>query len=230
MAPRAEPGKAVASSDAALAPEPKTTDPRGIALVGFQNESIGRFATELSPLRAAIGDYIVTELAALPGIRVLQPDAALADVALISSSVGAATAYGRRVGAATVIVGGFAGDATGRMRITARLIDVGTSTIAATVNAEGTQDTVLAAIAKVAAQVSCQVRLTVLREEPCRAEKTKMSGIALGDVLLYSRALDAADRGSKDEAIRLFREFLVKHPDHAPARRELTELTTPVRP
>jgi len=43
-------------------------------------------------------------------------------------------------------------------------------------------------------------------------------------VLLFSRALEAKDKGSKTEAVALFKQVLDKFPDYAPAKKEMASL------
>jgi hypothetical protein len=121
-----------------------------VLVVGFFNASVGRFASTLSPLRFTIADMISTELAS---------DSTLESV-YESSNIN---------GAESAIVGSYVGDASGRLRISALLVDVGTRKMLRTETMEGSQDTALVVIRSIAHQLLCDLRTHIGRHAQRRS-------------------------------------------------------------
>lgn len=232
---------------------PRSLDPSRMVVLRFTNGSIGKYSTELEPLRHAITDNIVAELTANSTVRVVDaapvPRRAGTDVGTEAGTASAVQA-GRELGAARAVFGGYVGDASGNLRIIARVVDVKTATILFSVTVNGKQDAILESLALVGARMRCRLQ-TPGSNASCAArpvetpeasgsgtEKLPSGAPVLGAlekvpfraVMSYSKALDALDSRDTVAAIRLARESVAAFPAYRAAQDLLKRLTPAPKP
>jgi hypothetical protein len=194
-----------------------------VALVGFANGSVGRFGSELAPLRLAITDLLMSALTTAPELDVvdLPSGPGPGEVTDIPSAVAA----GRRVGASAIIVGNYIGDATGRLRLSAWMVDVKTGAVRRNEVVDGRQDSVFAPISTLSRALRCALDTIAIGRTACsggpRAMQVKLD---LRTVRKYSEAINAMDKRDFPTAIRLFNEVATAYPDFTPARDKLDKI------
>lgn len=233
-----------ARAQGAAAPDRRPT----LAVLHFDNGAIGRGA-DYEPLRSGLADLLITDLAANPGIRVVERDqlnALLREQDLgTAGRLDAATAarVGKLLGARHFIMGGFVIDPRGRMRLDARAVNTETSAIEHTERVNGNADDVLDLIAEMAQKLNAGLRLPEVPPAPAPApgadaaaparntssgSRAASSAGAGGNkfqaVMLYSRALAEEDRGNRTAAVELYRKSLDVFPDNPKAKVRLAKL------
>ncbi|HEX9755856.1 MAG TPA: CsgG/HfaB family protein [Gemmatimonadales bacterium] len=201
----------------------------GIAVLAFENGgSYGRNREDYDALRRGVAGILISELSQNPRVRLVdraETQRILDEQALAESGrVDAATAarIGRLVGARYMITGTFI-DLYGEFRLDARVIDVETSEILATVRNDPKLKDVKqlhAIIQSVAQQLLAhdrfQARLAVAT--PARRD------VPTEALILYSRALLYEDRGDRGHAIEYYQKALDQFPDFTEAQEGLRKV------
>src|SRR5688572_6694876 len=143
-----------------------------------------------------------------------------------------AVQLGKLLGARYMIFGGFLVDMKGRLRITARAVNVETSETEHVESVEDKADNVLAMLSTLARKMNEGLRLPAM---PTQTRPSGSSGAAapvgsLDDLRRYARATDARDvatvardSASTQRAIALYKEFLSKAPATMVAQRTVAE-------
>lgn len=210
-----------------------------VAVLPFTNSALGKTNDELQPLSKGLADLLISSLASNSNIRVVERDRieeVLKEQRMSSGNqVDAATAVkvGKILGAKHMITGVFItelpkGTAAANMRISIRVFDTETSEIEH-VNADmnGKTDGILPLIDKLAAKLNSDLKLPDIpapaREEHQAAAK-KQEKVPFQAVMLYSRALDAKDKGDKAGAVTLFKQSLDQFPAYEAPKKELEKL------
>jgi len=202
-----------------------------LAVMYFSNGAIGSQNEELAPLSKGIADILITQLAANPGIRVVERDQLEKLLQEQNLSAGGrvdketAVKVGRILGAHHMIFGGFVTDPKGRMRLEARAVNVETSEIEHVESVPGKTDDLMEMIDKLATKLNAGLRLPAIPRAVRDAQGTaSRTPVPTQAVLLYSRALVEQDKGNTEQAVTLFRASLDRFPDYERARQALARL------
>lgn len=140
-----------------------------VAVLYFDNNSIGRDARDYDGVGKGMAELMINDLLANPAVQVVERErvqALLVEQNLTrQGSIDPATAIrlGKIIGAQYMITGGFLSDGRGNFVLTARTINVETSAIGnpTRVNAKG--DDVLGMIAQLSTKMTSEMKLPVLR-------------------------------------------------------------------
>jgi TolB-like protein len=217
----------LALSGAALLAQSKPT----IAVLPFNNSALGNDNEALAPLSKGIADLMIQELAANPGVRVVERDAIqkILDEQKLSQNGNVdpqtAVRVGKLVGAHHMVTGVFLTDPKGTtMKISLRVFNTETSEIEFTTDASDKPDNLFALVNKIAVKVNKGLRLPDIPRQVGDAREKMAEKVPYQAVMLYSRALNAKDAHKNEEAISLFKQALDKFPDYQPAKDELSKL------
>jgi TolB-like protein len=232
----------------------RVVDPARMVVLRFSNGSIGKYAKELEPLQYALTDILVSELSSGSTLHVIEAGQLSVQSGPgegLAASTTRAVQVGRELGAARAVFGGYVGDASGGLRISARVVDVKSATILFSVTEMGRQDAILASLASLGEKVRCRVEATKAPADcdsrlavgssgasgtaaapPSAATQAMKPAeraapkIPLSAMLAYSRSLNARDQGDTTAAIRHARDALVAFPDWPTVQDYLKKLTT----
>ncbi|MFN2399692.1 MAG: CsgG/HfaB family protein [Gemmatimonadaceae bacterium] len=203
-----------------------------IAVMHFGNGAIGPAHAELEPLTRGIPDLLIGELAANPGVRIVERDnlQKLIDEQNLSASerVGSESAVrlGRILGVHHMIVGAFVTDSRGTMRLTARSVNVETSEIEHIESVQGKQDNMMSLITELSMKLNRGLKLPDLPRQIRDSREQTAKKVPFQAAMLYSRALAAKDSGDRQQAVMLLTRALEQFPQYEPALREREKLTS----
>jgi TolB-like protein len=197
-----------------------------VAIMSFDNNVFTKDARDFDGLSKGIPDFLVTEMASNPGIRVVERDRVqhlIDEHKLVGDGhVDRATAVkvGKLLGAQHMIFGGFMADAKGNFRIDARAVNVETGAVEFTDRVQDHGDNVLGLVGDLARRLNAGLKL------PTAPARTGDAGakLPMRAAVLYGKALDMADRGDTERAVELFGAVLKEFPDYAPARTQLAKV------
>ncbi len=207
-----------------------------VAVLYFNNSAIGAAHDELQPLSKGIADMLIGELAANPGLRVVERDQiqkVLEEQKLSTDGKvdnETAVRVGKLVGAHYMVTGGFVTDRSGRMRFTARVFKTETSEIVfpaaggPTGVVNGKIEDFMELVVQLAAKINDGARLPAIPARVGEARKEAAKKVPYEAIALYSKGLAAKDAGNKAEAVTLFRQSLDKFPAFEKAKAELDKL------
>ena len=234
---------------APLAPALAQADARPtVAIMFFNNNVFTKDARDFDGLSKGIPDFLITEMAANPNIRLIERDQVqkLVDEQKLvtGGQVDRETAVriGKLLGAQHMIFGGFMADPKGNFRIDARAVSVEQGVIVYSERVQDKSDNVMALIGTLAGKLNAGMRL------PSMSSRTGDAGAALAPrdsgavaiqagapaaspklpmkyAVMYGKALDMTDRGDKTRAVELFGAVLKEFPDFEPARKAQARLT-----
>ena len=197
-----------------------------VAIMYFDNNVFTKDARDYDGLSKGIPDFLVTEMAANPGIRVVERDRVqhlIDEHKLIGDEhVDRATAVkvGKLLGAQHMIFGGFMADPKGNFRIDARAVNVETGAVEFTDRVQDHADNVLGIVGDLARRLNAGLKLPAA---PARTGDVG-SKLPMRAAVLYGKALDLADRGDTERAVELFGAVLKEFPDYAPAKIQLAKV------
>ena len=218
-----------------------------VAVLYFDNNSIGKDRADYDGLGKGIADLLVTDLASNPRMRVVERERVqkvLEEQNLVKAGAidqNTAVKLGKILGAQYMITGGFLSDSKGNMVLTSRAINVQTSEITNPARVQEKTDDVLGLIAKMSSKLNEELKLPALAPQrtsdaspagtksgssPSHTPASKSSsGAAVKPVkldvrtaLLYSTALEEQDNGHPEKAAELYKAVLTKFPDFEPAK------------
>lgn len=207
-----------------------------VAVLDFYNSAIGSANAELAPLSKGIADMLIGELAANPGIRVVERDQiqkVLEEQKLsIDGRVENETAVkvGKLVGAHYMVTGTFVTDRSGRMRFAARVFNTENSLVVfptaggPTGVVDGKIDNFMDLVVQLAAKINSGAKLPDIPARVGEARKEAAKKVPYEAIALYSKGLAAKDAGNKQEAVTLFQKSLAKFPEFEKASAELKKL------
>ena len=214
-----------------------------VAVLNFDNNSIGKDAADYNGIGKGVADFLITDLAGNPNVTVVDRDRiqqVLQEQNLVKQGVidpQTAVRVGKLVGAQYAIVGGFMNDGRGNMVLTGRSVNMETGVVTNPQRVQAKTDDVLGLIAKLSDQIAHDMKLPAITHERGAgtnpAGKTTNGGEAtpvkmdLRTAMLYSKALDAQDNGDTAKATELYRQVLDKFPRFTPAQTRLDKLTKP---
>jgi TolB-like protein len=210
-----------------------------VAIMYFNNNVFTKDAKDYDGLSKGVPDFLITEMSANQGIRVIERDQVqklIDEQKLVGGGqVDRETAVkvGKLLGAQHMIFGGFMADPKGSFRIDARAVNVETGALEFTDRVQDRSENVLGLISQLAGRLNAGLKL------PASSVRTGDAGPAVGPLqagsptptklpmraaVLYGKALDMADRGDKARAVELFGAVLKEFPDYAPARTGLAKV------
>ncbi|MEO8562372.1 MAG: CsgG/HfaB family protein [bacterium] len=210
-----------------------------VAIMYFNNNVFTKDARDYDGLSKGVPDFLITEMSANSGIRVIERDQVqklIDEQRLVGAGqVDRETAVkvGKLLGAQHMIFGGFMADPKGNFRIDARAVNVETGAIEFTERVQDKSDNVMALIGTLASRLNSGLKL------PAMAPRTGDAGSAGGAqqsgspvsarlpmryAVMYGKALDMADKGDKAHAVELFGAVLKEFPDYAPARNGMAKV------
>lgn len=192
--------------------------PRTIAIAYFDNNS---GSAELEPLRKGLADMLITDLAHLEKLQIVERERlnqVLGELKLSKSKFidpKTAQKLGKGLAAELIMTGSFAlsGDV---MRVDVRVIEVQSAKVAASEKVEGKKQDFFA-IEKDLVDVlvkTLNLKLSSGERSSLRSNATQ----SFDAWRKYSAGLDAKDRGDEAEAQRLFQEALTADPNYQAAR------------
>jgi TolB-like protein len=229
---------AVAGVAAPLAPamaqkEGKPT----VAIMFFNNNAFGRDAKDFDGLSKGVADFLITEMAGNPNIRVIERDQVqklIDEQKLVSGGQvdrESAVKVGKLLGAQHMIFGGFMGDPKGNFRIDARAVNVESGAIEYTERVQDKADNIMPLIGQLAGKMNTGMKLPAIRSRtgdaggaavPAGAQLAGAPAatpkLPMRYAVMYGKALDLADRGDKGRAVELFNAVLKEFPDFTPAQ------------
>ncbi|HKH94292.1 MAG TPA: CsgG/HfaB family protein [Gemmatimonadaceae bacterium] len=209
-----------------------------VAIMYFNNNVFTKDARDYDGLMKGVPDFLVTEMASNPGIRVVERDQVqrlIDEQKLVGAGqVDRETAVkvGKLLGAQHMIFGGYMADSKGNFRIDARAVNVETGAIEFTDRVQDRSDNVLALVSQLAGRLNAGLKLPA---SPTRTGDASTPGaqqagspsatkLPMRVAVLYGKALDMADKGDKAGAVELFGAVLKEFPDYAPARTGLAKV------
>jgi len=210
-----------------------------VAIMYFNNNVFGKDARDYDGLSKGVPDFLITEMSANTGIRVIERDQVqkLIDEQRLTSGgqVDRETAVrvGKLLGAQHMIFGGFMADPKGNFRIDARAVNVETGAIEYTERVQDKSDNVLGLIGQLAGKLNSGLKLPAM---PLRtgdagpASGAQQAGaptatkLPMRYAVMYGKALDLADKGDKARAVELFGAVLKDFPEYTPARNGMAKV------
>jgi len=202
----------------------RAADPPTVAVAYF-DDNTGE--PTLAPLRKGLADMLITDLAAIGSIRIVERErlnAVLAELELAQGTfIDPATAQklGRGLSARYILTGAYTVSGED-MRLDARVVEVESGKVAAAEKVEGPKSAFFALEKELV-----DVLVKTLDLKLAFAEKTKLRSVPTESFdawLAYSTGLDAVDRGDTAAAQQQFRAALAADPGYATAKTALGRL------
>jgi TolB-like protein len=203
-----------------------------IAILDFDiGATIGQDPEDYQALRRGLAGMTISELAANPGVRVVeraQIQAILQEQDLARSDrIDQTTALrvGRLLNARYMVTGTLY-DVRGQFRIDARLFDVETSQILQTRRVNGRLDNIFELVTQLAGQLMTAANLPPLehRADAPPAARPATGAPTQAAVMAYSRAVLYSDRGDTQRAVEQYRRALTAFPQYTQAQSECNRL------
>jgi TolB-like protein len=225
-----------------------------VAVLYFDNNSIGRDAADYAGVGRGIADLLITELAGNANIRLVERERIQALIqeqnltAVGTIDPETAVRIGKILGVRHMIMGGFMNTGRGQMVLTARTVDVETSQIGNPQRVQQSGDDVLALVSQLSARLAASLNLPPVERRtgdaghgghhgaPPAARQVAGAAPAPGSAmpakldmrtaLLYSKALEAQDAGDRAKAVELYDQVLDRFPTLESARVNRDRLRT----
>jgi TolB-like protein len=201
-----------------------------LAVMTFSNGAVGTAHTDLDALTIGVPMLLIDALADNTKIRVVEREnlqAVIKEQNLgTSGRVDPATAahLGKILGAGHMIFGGFVTDPNGKIRITARSVNVETSLVEYNTDVEGKQNDLMTLITQLADKLNAGLKLPPLAANVKETSLQQAKKIPLQATLLYSRAIAAKESGKSDEAVQYLQKAIKEFPDFGQAQDALKKL------
>lgn len=219
-----------------------------VAVLYFDNNSIGADAQSYAGIGKGVADLLITDLAGNTSVRVVERDrieALLQEQNLTKQGTidpQTAVRLGKILGVRHIITGGFMNTGRGQTVLTARTINAETGEIGNPQRVQATNDDVLGLIGQLSSRLTASLRLpsierrtgesgtgatqagsqqVAIAKDPAPPTKPKLD---LRSALLYSKALEAQDAGDKSKAVELYSQVLEKFPSFESARKNRDKL------
>lgn len=217
-----------------------------VAILYFNNNVFTKDARDFDGLSKGVPDFLVSEMAGNPGIRVIERDQVqkLVDEQklITGGQVDRETAVkvGKLLGAQHMIFGGYMADPKGNFRIDARAVNVETGEIEHTERVQDKSDNIMPLIGQLAEKLNAGMKLPAMPRRtgaasPAPASMGAPAAAPAADApraklpmrlaVMYGKALDMKDRGDKARATELFNAVLKDFPDFPPAKSQLASIT-----
>lgn len=235
----------LAFAAAPLAVRAQAADARPtVAVMYFSNNSFGKDAKDYDLLGRGVADFLITDLSANTGIRVVERDALdkltreqdLGQTARVDQET--AVRVGKLLGARYMIFGGFIADPRGNVRLDSRAVEVETGRIVYVATVNDKADNFVPLIGKLAETMNRGMKLPDI---PKRTSDARPAGTAapasnaaaepeqkvpFRAVLLYSRGVAAEGKGDSKGAVELYRQSLAAFPEFSKAKTALRKIET----
>jgi TolB-like protein len=202
-----------------------------VAIMYFNNNVFTKDARDYDGLTKGVPDFLVSEMASNPNIRVIERDQVqkLIDEQKLTSGgqVDRETAVkvGKLLGAQHMIFGGFMADPKGNFRIDARAVNVESGAIEYTDRVQDRSDNVMVLIGQLAVHLNAGLKLPPSSTRTGDAGAAPAGGrLPMRVAVMYGKALDMADKGDRAKAVELFGAVLKEFPDYTPARSGLAKV------
>jgi TolB-like protein len=207
-----------------------------VAAFPFTNSAIGKANQELEPLTKGIPDLLIGEMAANPGIRVVEREQIqkiIDEQKLTKESLtdpATAVRVGKLLGVHHMVTGGFITDGKGRMTFTTRVVSMETGEIefpnptAKDAKVSGKVEDFMELVNQLAVKLNVGLKLPDIPARVGEVRKEAAKKVPYEAIALYSKGLAAKDAGNKAEAVTLFRKTLDKFPQFDKAQAELKKL------
>jgi TolB-like protein len=210
-----------------------------VAIMYFNNNVFTKDARDYDGLSKGVPDFLITEMSANAGIRVIERDQVqklIDEQRLVGGGqVDRETAVkvGKLLGAQHMVFGGFMADPKGNFRIDARAVNVESGAIEYTDRVQDKSDNVLALISQLAGRLNAGLKLPAMPSrtgDASPAPGARQAGAPSGAKLpmryavMYGKALDMADKGDRTRAVELFGAVLKDFPDYAPAKNGMAKV------
>jgi len=214
---------------APAAPQAQDTRP-GLAVLDFDiGLAMGQPREDYDALRRGLASLTVTEVAANPGVRVVER-AQLQQI-LQEQNLGkegrvddaSLVRVGKLIGAHYMVTGTLF-DSHGNLRIDARIFDVETSQILKTESVTGKWDNLYDMVPHLAQQLMHDTNLPPLERHAMEEFRQANPVPPTQAVMAYSRAVLYADRGDKDHAVEQYRRALAVFPSYTQAKTDCNRL------
>jgi TolB-like protein len=210
-----------------------------VAIMYFNNNVFTKDAKDYDGLSKGVPDFLITEMSANQGIRVVERDQVqklIDEQKLVGAGqVDRETAVkvGKLLGAQHMIFGGFMADPKGSFRIDARAVNVETGAIEYVDRVQDKSDNVMELITQLAGRLNAGLKLPAA---PARtgdaspASGAQQAGapsaakLPMRYAVMYGKALDMSDKGDKAHAAELFGAVLKDFPDYAPAKHGMAKV------
>jgi len=220
-----------------------------VAIMFFNNNVFTKDARDYDGLSKGIADFLITEMAANPNIRLIERDQVqklIDEQKLVTAGqVDRETAVrvGKLLGAQHMIFGGFMADPKGNFRIDARAVGVEQGVIEYSERVQDKSDNVMDLIGTLAGKLNAGMHLPPMPARTGDAGRTAAPAVTgavaqqagapvaapklpMKYAVMYGKALDMTDRGDKTRAVELFGAVLKEFPDFEPAKKAKARLTT----
>lgn len=201
-----------------------------VAVLYFRDGAIGKANEELAPLSKGIADVLITEMADNPAIKVVERDALqniLAEQKLATDGTAdkeTAVKVGKLLSAHHMLSGGFITDPAGTMILNVHSTNVETGVVEYTASVTDKTANLLSMIHKLAVKINTGLKLPDIPRQVGEVRQAKDEKIPFQSVMLYSRGLEAKDKGDKSGAVTLFKQALSSFPGYDAPQRELDKL------
>jgi TolB-like protein len=202
----------------------------GLAVLDFDvGLAMGQPREDYDALRRGLASLTVTEVAANPGVRVVER-AQLQQI-LQEQNLGhegrvsdeSLVRVGKLIGAHYMVTGTLY-DRNGNLRIDARIFDVETSQILKTESVRGKWDDLYDMVPRLAQQLMHDTNLPPLERHAMEEFRQANPAPPTQAVMAYSRAVLYADRGDKEHAIEQYRRATTIFPNYTQAKSDCNRL------
>ena len=210
-----------------------------VAIMYFNNGSFGKDAKDYDALGRGVADFLITDLASNPGIRIVERDAL--DKIIREQDLGnsqrmdqeTAARIGKLLGARYMIIGGFIADPKGNVQLNARAVNVETSQIVHTDAVSGKADGMMDVIRQLSDKLNKGMKLPDLPRRTAMVPAGSSSQVAqaplpakvpFAAVMLYSKGIKALGEGNRGEATTLFKKCVSDFPEFEKPKEELKKL------
>lgn len=212
-----------------------------VAVLYFNNGSYGKDRADYDALGRGIADFMITDLAGNPALRVVERQAI--DNIFKEQDLGqtnrvdveTAVKLGKTLNARYIIIGGFIADPRGNVELNARAVEVETSKIAYVDKASGKADAFMDVIRQLGDRMNKGMKLPDIPRRTAMATPTSSptgtqvavalpQKVPFAAVMLYSKALKAVNEGKKEEGVSLFKKCVTDFPEFDKPKQELKRL------
>jgi TolB-like protein len=217
-----------AATTPAAAPQQDTRP--GLAVLDFEiGLAMGQPREDYDALRRGLASLTVTEVAANPGVRVVER-AQLQQI-LQEQNLGhegrvdsmSLARIGKLIGARYMVTGTLY-DSHGNLRLDTRVFDVETSQILKTESVRGKWDELYDMVPRLAQQLMRDASLPPLERRAMQEFRQANPAPPTQAVMAYSRAVLYADRGDTQRAVEQYKRALAAFPSYTQAKADCNRL------
>ena len=210
-----------------------------VAIMYFNNGSFGKDAKDYDALGRGVADFLITDMASNPAIRVVERQAL--DAIMKEQDLGnsqrmdseTASKIGKLLGARYMIFGGFIADPKGNVQLNARAVNTESGMIVHTDAVSGKADGMMDVIRGLSDKLNKGMKLPDLPRRTAMAPSGGGTQVAqaplpqkvpFAAVMLYSKGIKALGEGNKAEATTLFKKCVSDFPEFEKPKEELKRL------